>query len=60
MADEIDTAKALDMIDWYRQCLQDVIARRSVRGLDEAEAGYLTAMRFLGRQAHEESVGGVR
>lgn len=29
--------------DWYRRCLEDVIDRRVVRGLDEARAGYDSA-----------------
>lgn len=30
----------LNMIDWYRRCLEDVIDRRPVRDLAEAKAGY--------------------
>lgn len=26
--------------DWYRRCLEDVVDRRRVVGLDEARAGY--------------------
>ena len=37
----------LDMIEWYRRCLEDVMRHRPVRGLDEAKAGYDTAMAKL-------------
>jgi len=29
--------------DWYRRCLEDVIDKRVVRGLDEARHGYDSA-----------------
>jgi phage terminase Nu1 subunit (DNA packaging protein) len=39
----------LDAIRWYVSNLNDVIARKRVRGLDEAEAGYRRAMDRLSR-----------
>ena len=30
----------VDCADWYRRCLEDVVDRRPVRGLDEAMVGY--------------------
>lgn len=34
----------VDAADWYRRCLEDVIDRRTVRGLAEAKAGYDSAL----------------
>jgi len=33
-------AECVDMMDWYRRCLEDVLDGRPVRNLDEAKAGY--------------------
>ena len=30
----------VEAADWYRRCLEDVIDRRTVRGLAEAKAAY--------------------
>lgn len=35
---------ALDRIDWYRRCLEDIQDGRSVRGLTEAKLGYDSAI----------------
>ena len=43
-------ADLLNMIDWYRQCLEDVNACRPVRGFDEAKHGYEAAMAELKRR----------
>ena len=37
----------LEAVDWYVTCLRDVIARKPVRCLDEAEAGYVRATAHL-------------
>lgn len=39
--------EALDWIDWYVTCLQDVLDKKVVRGLAEAEAGYLSAINYI-------------
>lgn len=44
---DMSLSKALDMIDWYRRCLEDVQDGKPVRGLDEAKHGYDAAMEFL-------------
>lgn len=38
---------ALDRIEWYRRCLEDIQDGRVVRGLAEAKAGYDSAMAEL-------------
>jgi hypothetical protein len=38
---------AFDRIEWYRRCLEDVMAGRAVRGLAEAKAGYESAIAEL-------------
>lgn len=40
----------LDMVDWYRRCLEDVMDRRVVRGFTEAKLGYDSAMAELKRR----------
>lgn len=34
----------VECADWYRRCLEDMIDRRPVRGLDEARVGYDQAL----------------
>lgn len=39
-----DAPEWVDQINWYVACLEDVSARKVVRGLAEAEAGYDAAL----------------
>lgn len=39
--------RALDAIDWYRRCLEEIEDGRSVTGLREAKLGYDAAMEWL-------------
>ena len=41
---ERSVEELLDVIDWYRRCLEDVQDGRVVRGLGEAKLGYDSAM----------------
>lgn len=36
-------AELVDVMDWYRRCLEDLQDGRAVRNLDEAKAGYDSA-----------------
>jgi phage terminase Nu1 subunit (DNA packaging protein) len=41
--------RAVSLVGWYRRCLEDVAAGKRVRGLDEARAGYESALRSVDR-----------
>lgn len=45
--------RALDAIDWYRHCLEDVNAGQPVMGLQEAKLGFVAAMDELHAMASE-------
>lgn len=46
--------EALDMIDWYRRCLEDVQDGRPVRNLAEAKRGYDRGYEHLRVQFEED------
>ena len=45
--DNLGNIDPISEITWYVENLRDVIARKPVRGLDEAEAGYVRALSQL-------------
>lgn len=50
----MDRTSNVQRIQWYVKCLRDVMDHKPVRGLDEAEGGYLAALGDLGQPSERE------